>query len=152
MTGESTDEAEEARGALASIDAMRRAGVRRGQAPRGLRILFALVAGGFVAAQATPIPWAFTPLFLASMIVFTSRVEVVATPRPDASVLAQVMILVGFAAVVFAVAMGAAALRARLGLVWAPLALGVVVAAGTFLFTEARTRAWAARQIGEAGQ
>ena len=142
---------EEARSALESAERMRRAGARRGRAPCWLRATFALVLGGFVAAQAAPVPGAGIALLAPAvvfMIVFGGRNSVMARPRQDSSTFAQVVTILGFAAVVCAAALGGVILRLKFGLTWAPLALGVLVAAAAFVFVEVRTRAWAARQYG----
>lgn len=145
-----TTSTDDARAALASVERMRAAGVRRGRTPCWLRATFAVFLGAFVAVQGmTTMPGAVTPLFgvaVAFMIIFGGRDSVMARPRRDSSTLAQVVTILGFAVVVLASAMGGLALRVKLDWIWAPAALGVLVAAGAFLFTEARTRAWAARQ------
>jgi hypothetical protein len=82
------------------------------------------------------------------MIVFGGRNSVMARPRQDSSTFAQVVTILGFAAVVCAAALGGVILRLKFGLTWSPLALGVLVAAAAFVFVEVRTRAWAARQYG----
>jgi hypothetical protein len=140
---------EEACAALQSAERMRRAGARRGRAPCWLRATFALLLGGFVAAQAAPVPGArIATLAVVFMIVFGGRNSVVAMPRQDSSTFAQVVTILGFAAVVGAAVIGGSILRLKFGLTWAPLALGVLVAAVAFVFVEVRTRAWAARQHG----
>jgi hypothetical protein len=142
---------EEARAALESAERMRRAGTRRGRAPCWLRATFALALGGFVAAQAAPVPGAGSALFAPALILilaFGSRNNVMARPRPDSSTFAQVVTILGFAGVVGAAAIGGSILRLKFGVTWAPLALGVLVAAAAFIVVEVRTRAWAARQHG----
>jgi hypothetical protein len=139
---------DEARSALESAERMRRAGVRRGRAPCWLRATFALVLGGFVAAQAAPVPGAGMALVAVFMIAFLGHNSVMARPRQDSSTVAQVVTILGFAAVVGTAAIGGGILRLKFGLTWAPLALGVLVAASAFVFVEVRTRAWAARQHG----
>ena len=142
---------EEAHAALKSAERMRRAGTRRGRAPRWLRVTFALVLGGFVAAQAAPVPGAAIALVVPAvmfMIGFGGRNSVIARPRQDSSTFAQVVMILGFGVVVGAAAIGGASLRQKFGLTWAPLALGVLVTVAAYIFVEVRTRAWAARQNG----
>jgi hypothetical protein len=139
---------EEARVALETTERLRRAGAQRGRAPCWLRATFALVLGGFVAAQAAPFPGAGIALLIVFMIVFGGRNSVMARPRQDSSTFAQVVTILGFATVVGAAVIGGALLRLKFGLTWAPLALGVLVAVVAFVFMEVRTRAWAARYSG----
>jgi hypothetical protein len=82
------------------------------------------------------------------LIVFGGGKSVMARPRQDSSTFAQVVTILGFATVVGAAVVGGGILRVEFGLTWAPLALGVLVAAAVFVFVEGRTRAWAARQHG----
>ena len=155
MTDNHRPAPEEARAALESAERMRRAGARRGRAPCWLRATFALVLGGFVAVQAVPVPGAGIALLAPAvvfMIIFGGRNSVMAMPRHDSSTFAQVMTILGFAAVVGTAAIGGFILRLKFGLTWAPLALGVLVAAAAFAFVEVRARAWATRQYGAGGE
>ncbi len=149
MTSDRKLAPEEAHAALESAERMRRAGTRRGRAPRWLCVAFALMLGGFVAAQSARVPGAATAIFIVMTTIFLGgRNNVMAMPRRDSSTFSQVLTILGFAAVVGAAAIGAAFLRHKLGLAWAPLALGVLVAAAAFVYLEFKTRAWAARQSG----
>ncbi len=142
---------EEARMALEAADLMRRAGARRGRAPGWLRVTFALVLGGFVAAQAAPVPGAAMALLAPAvilMIVSGGCHSVMARPRQDSSTFAQVMTILGFGVVVGAATIGAAFLRQKFGLTWAPIAVGALLAVAAYVFVEVRTRAWVARQYG----
>ena len=151
MTDNHRPAPEEARAALESAERMRRAGAQRGRAPCWLRATFALVLGGFVAVQAAPLQGAGIALLAPAvvfMIIFGGSSSVMARPRQDSSTFAQVVTILGFAAVVGAAAIGGAFLRLKFGLIWAPLVLGVLVAVAAFVFVEVRTRAWAVRQSG----
>lgn len=148
MTEHEAAGADDARAALASVERMTSAGARRGRTPCWLRVTFALLLGGFVAAQAAASPaiqGALFPVAVALLLSSGGRNSVMARPRQASSTFVQVAAILGVAAAVLAIAMAGLVLKVKLGWTWAPLALGAAVAGVVFAVLEVRTRAWVAR-------